>query len=202
MTTSAQSCTPFSTRRKYGAIYTDPPWSFRNWSAKGTGRNAISHYDCLDFKSLAALPVADLAADDCALFLWATDPLLPRAIELIQAWGFEYKTVAFYWVKLNSAAKHDADFFTGLGYWTRANPEQCLLATRGKPPRQAKNVKRLVIEKRREHSRKPLLVAFAPVALGSVYGSGAGGADRGRRAHAASRRTQRQRPGNRHPQRE
>ena len=120
-----------------------------------TGRNAISHYDCLDFKALASLPVGELADDDCALFLWATDPLLPRAFELIQAWGFEYKTVGFYWVKLNTAAKHDADYFTGLGYWTRANPEQCILATRGKPQRQAKDVRRLVVDKRREHSRKP-----------------------------------------------
>lgn len=155
MTTSERGCTPFSTRRKYGVIYADPPWSFRNWSAKGTGRNAVSHYDCLDFNALASLPVAKLAADDCALFLWATDPLLLRAFELIERWGFEYKTVAFYWVKLNSAARHDADYFTGLGYWTRANPEQCLLATRGKPPRRARDVKRLVVEKRREHSRKP-----------------------------------------------
>src|ERR1051326_5599052 len=84
----------FSKNLKYGAIYPDPPWSFRNWSAKGTGRNAVSHYDCLDFPKLAALPVADLAANDCALFLWAVDPLLPRAFELIEAWGFEYKTVA------------------------------------------------------------------------------------------------------------
>lgn len=155
MTISKPNSMHFSTRRKYGVILADPPWSFRNWSAKGTGRNAVSHYDCLDFSALAALPVADLAADDCALFLWATDPLLPRALELIEAWGFEYKTVAFYWVKLNSAAKHDGDYFTGLGYWTRANPEQCLLATRGKPSRQAKDVRRLVVEKRREHSRKP-----------------------------------------------
>jgi N6-adenosine-specific RNA methylase IME4 len=155
MSTSGPNCTPFSTQRKYGAIYADPPWSFRNWSAKGTGRNAISHYDCLDFRALTGLPIADLAADDCALFVWAIDPLLPRAIELIEAWGFEYKTVAFYWVKLNSAAKRDTDYFTGLGYWTRANPEQCLLATRGKPSRRAKDVKRLIVEKRREHSRKP-----------------------------------------------
>jgi N6-adenosine-specific RNA methylase IME4 len=63
--------------------------------------------------------------------------------------------VAFYWVKLNAKAKHEADFFTGLGYWTRANPEQCLLATRGNPARRAKDVRRLVVEKRREHSRKP-----------------------------------------------
>jgi N6-adenosine-specific RNA methylase IME4 len=144
-----------SSTPKYGAIYADPPWSFRNWSAKGTGRNAVSHYDCLDPKALSALPVADMAAEHCALFMWATDPLLPRAFDLIRAWGFEYKTVAFYWVKLNSASKHGADFFTGLGYWTRANPEQCLLATRGKPARLAKDVRRLIVERRREHSRKP-----------------------------------------------
>jgi N6-adenosine-specific RNA methylase IME4 len=128
-----------SKRNRYAAIYADPPWHFRNWSAKGTGRNAVSHYDCLDFKALSALPVSELAADDCALFLWATDPLLPRALELISAWGFEYKTVGFYWIKLNAAA----------------NPEQCLLATRGKPPRKAKDVRRLMVERRREHSRKP-----------------------------------------------
>jgi N6-adenosine-specific RNA methylase IME4 len=155
MTTSKQSSTRFLKYRKYGVIYADPPWSFRNWSAKGTGRNAVSHYDCLGFETLAALPIGSLAAENCALFLWATDPLLPRAFDLIQAWGFEYKTVAFYWVKLNTAAKHDSDYFTGLGYWTRANPEQCLLATRGKPPRKAKDVRRLVVERRREHSRKP-----------------------------------------------
>lgn len=155
MTTSVPGSSRFSKQHKYGAIYADPPWHFRNWSARGTGRNAVSHYDCLDFAALAKLPIPDLAADDCALFLWATDPLLPRAIELISAWGFEYKTVGFYWVKLNTAAKTDADYFTGLGYWTRANPEQCLLATRGKPSRKAKDVRRLVVDRRREHSRKP-----------------------------------------------
>jgi N6-adenosine-specific RNA methylase IME4 len=61
-------------------------------------------------------------------------------------------------VKLNAAAKAETDYFTGLGYWTRANPEQCLLATRGKPPRKAKDVRRLVVDRRREHSRKPDVV--------------------------------------------
>ena len=155
MSISKPSSTLFSTPRKYGVIYADPPWHFRNWSAKGTGRNAISHYDCMDFDALSRLPVADLARDNCVLFLWAIDPLLPRALELIRAWGFEYKTVGFYWVKLNAAADSEADYFTGLGYWTRANPEQCLLATRGKPPRKARDVRRLIVERRREHSRKP-----------------------------------------------
>jgi MT-A70 len=71
------------------------------------------------------------------------------------AWGFEYKTVGFYWVKQNTRSD---GYFTGLGYWTRANPEQCLLATRGKPQRRGKGVPKLVVEPRREHSRKPDVV--------------------------------------------
>jgi N6-adenosine-specific RNA methylase IME4 len=155
MTTSNASSMNCLKQTKYRVIYADPPWSFRNWSAKGTGRNAVSHYDCMDLETLAALPINDLAADDSVLFLWATDPMLPRAFELIDAWGFELKTVGFYWVKLNRAAKGSSDYFTGLGYWTRGNPEQCLLATRGKPQRRSKSVRRLVVERRREHSRKP-----------------------------------------------
>lgn len=153
----------FSSKKKYRAIYADPPWLFRNYSAKGTGRNALSHYDCLEFSDLLSLPVNDLAAKDCVLFLWTIDPLLPNAIELIEAWGFQYKTVAFYWAKLNKTAEGQLlrrnDFFTGLGYWTRANAEQCLLATRGQPSRKAKDVRKLVIDRRREHSRKPDEVA-------------------------------------------
>jgi N6-adenosine-specific RNA methylase IME4 len=141
--------------RRYGVIYADPPWSFCTWSPKGTGRGAVSHYDCLDYEVLAALPVAELAAKDCILLLWVPDPFLRRGHDLIEAWGFKFKTVGFYWVKLNKAAKHDADFFVGLGHWTRANPEQCLLATRGHPSRKATDVRRLVVERRRQHSRKP-----------------------------------------------
>jgi N6-adenosine-specific RNA methylase IME4 len=81
------------------------------------------------------------------------------AFRLIEAWGFTFKTVGFYWAKLNKkvagAQFAERDFFTGLGYWTRANAEQCLLATRGRPKRKAKNVKRLIVSPRREHSRKP-----------------------------------------------
>jgi N6-adenosine-specific RNA methylase IME4 len=147
------------TSRQYGVIYADPPWNFKNYSEKGTGRNAVAHYACMDFTALAALEPARWAAKDCVLFLWATDPLLPKALELIEAWGFKYKTVGFYWAKTNKRAKLESlspdDFFTGLGYWSRANVEQCLLATRGSPPRMAKDVKRLLISPRREHSCKP-----------------------------------------------
>jgi N6-adenosine-specific RNA methylase IME4 len=146
-------------QRKYGVIYADPPWNFRNFSEKGTGRNAISHYECLDYESLVSLDPGRAAARDCVLFLWAVDPLLPKALQLVEAWGFTFKTVGFYWAKTNKRADLQklsaTDFFTGLGYWTRANVEQCLLATRGTPPRLAKDVKRLIVSPRREHSRKP-----------------------------------------------
>jgi N6-adenosine-specific RNA methylase IME4 len=144
----------------YRVIYADPPWSFRTYSAKGKGRSADAHYDTLDLGGIKALPVADWAAPDCVLLLWATDPLLPEALEVIRAWGFTYKTVGFYWAKLNPRATgallfDERDFFTGMGFWTRANPEPCLLATRGKPKRAHAGVKKLVVSPRREHSRKP-----------------------------------------------
>jgi N6-adenosine-specific RNA methylase IME4 len=145
--------------KNYGVIYADPPWYFKNYSARGTGRAAVSHYDVLSLEDLKALPVADHAAKDCALFLWAIDPMLPQAIDLMAAWGFTFKTVAFNWVKTNKGGTEKSvaedPFFTGLGYWTRANPELCLLGTRGKPKRLAKDVRRLVVSERREHSRKP-----------------------------------------------
>lgn len=143
----------------YKVIYADPPWTFATYSKKGKGRSSEAHYDCMSFDAIKALPVADWAAEDSILLLWVTDPLLPKGLELLDAWGFTYKTVGFYWAKLNKAASphaySDTDFFTGMGFWTRANPEQCLLATRGHPKRIAKDVRRLVVAPRREHSRKP-----------------------------------------------
>jgi N6-adenosine-specific RNA methylase IME4 len=141
----------------YKVIYADPPWTFATYSRKGKGRSAEAHYDCMSMADIKALPVAQWSAADCVLFLWTTDPLLEKAFEIIRAWGFTYKTVGFYWAKLNKAAPsgHNFDFFTGLGFWTRANPELCLLATRGKPHRRRADVHKLIVSPRREHSRKP-----------------------------------------------
>ncbi|MGH7030677.1 MAG: MT-A70 family methyltransferase [Stellaceae bacterium] len=143
----------------YRVIYADPPWTFSTYSRKGKGRSAEAYYDCMSLADIKALPVADWAADDCVLLLWITDPLLQMAFEVIRAWGFTYKTVGFYWAKLNKSAAptvyHDASFFTGLGFWTRANPELCLLATRGHPRRRRADVRKLIVSPRREHSRKP-----------------------------------------------
>jgi N6-adenosine-specific RNA methylase IME4 len=142
----------------YRVIYADPPWSFATYSRKGKGRSPDAHYDCMDLDAIKRLPVAGWAHPDAVLLLWATDPLLDRALEVIEAWGFAYKTVGFYWAKLNkgtTAIASEADFFTGLGFWTRANPEPCLLATRGRPRRRSGGVRKLVVAPRREHSRKP-----------------------------------------------
>jgi N6-adenosine-specific RNA methylase IME4 len=145
--------------KKYNVIYADPPWYFKNFSEKGTGRNAIAHYDCMSFQDLENLNIKKWASKNCVLFLWVTDPILDKAFHLLDKWEFKFKTVGFYWAKLNKNADEKKltkkNFFTGLGYWTRANPEQCWIATRGSPPRKAKNIPRLVISKRREHSRKP-----------------------------------------------
>ena len=146
----------------YNVIYADPPWTFATYSQKGKGRSPEAHYACMSFEEICAIPVAEWAAPDSILFLWVTDPLLPKGLELIEAWGFTYKTVGFYWAKLNKTAAAERfsrqSFFTGMGFWTRANAEQCLLATRGSPKRLAKDVRRLVVAPRREHSRKPVEV--------------------------------------------
>jgi N6-adenosine-specific RNA methylase IME4 len=136
----------------YKVVLADPPWTFATYSRKGKGRSAEAHYDCMSLAAIKALPVADWAAPDCALFLWATDPSLPQALEVIEAWGFAYKTVAFTWAK---TTRDGTGFPIGCGYWTRANPELCLLATRGRPQRLSRSVRQLIVSPRREHSRKP-----------------------------------------------
>ena len=132
--------------------YADPPWPFEVYSAKGKQRSAERHYDTMSLDKIKALPIADLAADDCALFLWVVNPQLHGALDVIRSWGFQYKTVAFTWVKQNRGGD---GLFMGLGYWTRANAESCLLATRGSPSRLAKDVRQIVMAPVAEHSRKP-----------------------------------------------
>lgn len=135
----------------FGVIYADPCWQFVTRSAKGKGRSPERHYDCMSLDEIKALPVASMAADNCVLLMWAVDPLLNRAFEVIDAWGFEYKTVGFYWAKIGRGWKPAF----GNGYWTRANPEQCLLATRGSPKRLSKSVRRLIMAPVGLHSAKP-----------------------------------------------
>lgn len=148
-----------SSGKKFAAIMADPPWSFRVYSGKGKQRSADRHYNTASLDDIKALgPTIELlAADDCALFLWAVMPELPGALDVIASWGFTYKTVGFTWIKQNRGGD---GIFTGMGYWTRANAELCLLATRGSPRRLAKDVHQIVQSPVSGHSRKPDEVAL------------------------------------------
>lgn len=130
-------------------IYADPPWRY---AQKGLQGAAEKHYPTMGIDELCTIPVADLAAPDSVLFLWATFPQLPEALRLIKAWGFQYKSVAFVWLKKNRKAD---SWFYGLGFWTRGNAEVCLLATKGHPKRQAANIHQFIISPIEAHSKKP-----------------------------------------------
>ena len=138
--------------KKYQVIYADPPWTFKTYSKKGKGKSAENHYNCMKKKDIQKLPIQDIADDDCILFLWVTFPNLKEGIELIEKWGFTYKTCAFNWVKRNKKAN---SWFWGLGYWTRSNSELCLLATKGKPKRVSASVHQVLDDRIRSHSQKP-----------------------------------------------
>lgn len=142
----------FAAGRKFATILADPPWRFRTWNETNQRKSASRHYDLMQDNDILSLPVAAVAADDCALFLWAINPMLPHAMRVIDAWGFKYKTVGFTWAKQSTTGRA---WHMGLGYWSRQNTEQCLLAVRGHPVRLAKDVPQLIVAPRREHSRKP-----------------------------------------------
>jgi N6-adenosine-specific RNA methylase IME4 len=138
--------------QRFSVIYADPPWTFKVRSDKGKQRSAERHYDTSSLEDIKALPVAPLAAENCVLLLWSTWPELPAALDVVKAWGFEYKTAAFVWVKENPSGE---GIFTGMGYWTRANSEFCLLATRGSPKRVAEDVHQVIMAPVGKHSEKP-----------------------------------------------
>lgn len=135
--------------KKYNIIYADPPWKYRNTPRP---KSPEAHYPTMPPEAIKALPVAQLADENCVLFLWATMPKLREALEVMAAWGFRYRTVAFVWVKL--CRKSDG-LFWGLGGWTRSNAELCLLGVKGHPQRVARNVHQVIVSHVQEHSRKP-----------------------------------------------
>ena len=146
-------------RNHFGAILADPPWHFQTWSLKGRDRSPDQHYQTMRLADIAALDVRSLVRNDSVLFLRTSWPTLFDAKKIIEAWGFEYKTCAFAWIKAHvdqiDMFRDDADPSIGGGYWTRANSEVCLLATRGHPRRLNADVRQGIIAPRREHSRKP-----------------------------------------------
>jgi site-specific DNA-methyltransferase (adenine-specific) len=135
----------------YQVIYADPPWSYRD-KCKAGRRGVEFKYPTLSHNDIAALPVEELSANDALLFLWVTWPMLFEAQRVIRAWGFEYKTLAWVWVKLSQKGKR---YHWGMGNWTRANSEPCLLAVKGRPHRISASVLSIIEAPVRAHSQKP-----------------------------------------------
>jgi N6-adenosine-specific RNA methylase IME4 len=150
---------------KYRAIYADPPWAYRSWDKIGVPTRkkiargmATVHYPTMSTPEIAALPVADFADKDCCLFMWATWPNLEAALTVGKAWGFRYVTDAFLWTKTTPKSVNSflPKYHFGLGYWTRANTEPCLLFTKGHPKRINNDVAQLIVAPVGRHSAKPL----------------------------------------------
>lgn len=149
--------------KKYSVIYADPPWEFTIWSDKGGDKSAQNHYDTMTLEDIKKIDINSISEKNCYLFMWATYPNLPQAFDLGSAWGFKYRTVAFTWAKLNKTGQ---GFFTGLGYYTRSNPEICLLFVKGKPfKHKSRSVKNLVISPVTKHSQKPYEIRDMIVSL-------------------------------------
>ena len=142
---------------KYQIIYADPPWLYGN---SATRANAKSHYPCMTIEQLCDLSddngrhISELAADDSMLFLWTTFPMLRDIWPVFTAWGFEYKTVAFVWVK----ETENGDIYMGIGNYTRSNAEPCLIGKKGKGLERRDNaIKNVHMAKKLRHSAKPHL---------------------------------------------
>ena len=154
--------------KKFDIIYADPPWHYNgklqfdksskskekiNISKKIFVSTANFKYPTLKTSKLMKIPIHEIAKNDCLLFMWTSNPHLTQAIELGKAWGFEYRTVAFVWDKMN----HNP------GQYTLSNCELCLVFKRGRIPRPrgARNIQQLVRSPRKEHSEKPIEVIQA-----------------------------------------
>jgi N6-adenosine-specific RNA methylase IME4 len=142
-----------------GFIGMDPQWHFLTRSAAGEGRSAGAHYKTEEVEKIKNIPVGALAAENAALGMWAVDWCLQDAFDLMRHYGFNVITKLYTWVKTNGdgdlLAYDDSTWHMGMGYWTRANPEDCWLGTRGDPKRLYADVRQLIVAPLMEHSRKP-----------------------------------------------
>lgn len=132
---------------RYPIIYADPPWRYENPPMGDTNRSIENHYPTMTLEEICALPVRELSTDDAMLYLWATAPKLAECMQVIEAWGFEYRT-NIVWDK-----EH-----IGMGYHARNQHEILLIAKRGNipPPEAGKQPASVHREKRTEHSAKPI----------------------------------------------
>jgi N6-adenosine-specific RNA methylase IME4 len=143
--------------KKYQVIYADPPWHYSlSIDAASKGNSAINVdkiYPTMPTKAIAELPIKNLAADDAVCFMWTTDAHIPHAIEIMKAWGFTYKTVAFVWMKTTKEGKPHHMLST----WTMKGQEMCLMGTKGAMLKHKKDntIKQMILEPKNKHSAKP-----------------------------------------------
>ena len=147
----------YNTNKKYNIIYADPPWEYKQSGSNKNSRGmAKQHYNTMNTKDICNLPIKKIATDNSLLFLWATFPNIGEALKVMEAWGYKYKTAAFVWIKKN---KKSDSLFWGMGAYTRANVEICLLGI--SPKTKAKKivinnaVHQVIESKIQEHSKKP-----------------------------------------------
>lgn len=137
-------------RGAYSLLMVDPPWSFKTFSQKGWGKSAQRHYACMTLAEIAALPVKELAAKDCLVWLWATAPMLDQQMDILKGWGARYVSSGV-WLKTSKLGKPTF----GGGYSFRNCHEHILLGAFGRPKIASRSVRSAMVEMRREHSRKP-----------------------------------------------
>ena len=147
----------FNTDKKYNIIYADPPWEYKQSGSKTNSRGmAKQHYDTMTTDDICELPIRKIATEDSVCFMWATFPNIEQALKVMKHWGYIYKSAAFVWVKKNRKSNSN---FWGMGAYTRANAEVCLLGI-SKKTKATKCVKshavHQIIEAAVEsHSKKP-----------------------------------------------
>lgn len=133
----------------FGLIMADPPWKTEMRSDKGLKKSPEAHYPTMPVTDICAMPVEVLAAPDCLLWLWARAAQLKNGIAVLEAWGFELKTMGW-WPKMTKKGKQAF----GTGYIIRNAGEPFLIGTRGEP-KTTKGVRDTILGIRRENSRKP-----------------------------------------------
>jgi len=138
-------------KKKYKIIYADPPWHFND---RADTRGVECKYSTMLTEDICNLPISDITDDDCVLFLWTVFPMLQEGLDVIKAWGFEYKTLGFVWCKKFSTGK----WFMGMGNWTRSNAEVVLIGVKGKPKRVDAGINQIIDTIPKQHSHKPNMV--------------------------------------------
>ena len=144
---TAEGSIPFPDK-KYKIIYADPPWHFND---RADTRGVENKYSTMFTEDIYKLPVSQIAEEDSILFMWGVFPMLQDALDVVEAWGFKYKTLGFIWVKKNPTGR----WFMGMGNWTRSNAEFCLIGTRGKPKRCDAGINQIIDSTIMGHSEKP-----------------------------------------------